>query len=108
MLGTHKKAAAFELIKNGKRFPDGYFWQIELVSLRHCTNAAVTGGINEDAPRSLKAKGGGEVMVMVTRPTSFILPTLNFLLTMLRKQTNCALSDERSEKPETVQQHDSE
>ena len=59
MLGTHKKAAAFELIKNGKRFPDGYFWQIELVSLRHCTNAAVTGGINEDAPRSLKAKGGG-------------------------------------------------
>ncbi|BFZ22423.1 hypothetical protein BsWGS_25462 [Bradybaena similaris] len=30
VLGTHKKAAVFEMIKNGKRFPDGYFWQIEL------------------------------------------------------------------------------
>merc|ERR1711997_466398 len=25
-MGTHKKAAVFEMIKNGKRFPDGYFW----------------------------------------------------------------------------------
>ncbi|GFR74848.1 histone-lysine N-methyltransferase 2B-like [Elysia marginata] len=30
VLGTHKKAAVFELIKSNKRFPDGYFWQIEL------------------------------------------------------------------------------
>ncbi|GFN89700.1 histone-lysine N-methyltransferase 2b-like [Plakobranchus ocellatus] len=34
VLGTHKKAAVFELIKSNKRFPDGYFWQIEL---RACT-----------------------------------------------------------------------
>lgn len=32
VLGTHRKSAVFELIKNGKRFPDGYFWQVELVS----------------------------------------------------------------------------
>ncbi len=32
VLGTHRKAAVFELIKNGQRFPDGYFWQVELVS----------------------------------------------------------------------------
>ncbi|XP_071103757.1 uncharacterized protein [Haliotis cracherodii] len=30
VLGTHRKAAVFELIKNGQRFPDGYFWQVEL------------------------------------------------------------------------------
>nr|KAG5698723.1 hypothetical protein BaRGS_008497 [Batillaria attramentaria] len=34
VLGTHKKAAVFEMIKNGKRFPDGYFWQIELDRLQ--------------------------------------------------------------------------
>lgn len=33
VLGTHRKSAVFELIRNGKRFPDGYFWQVELVSL---------------------------------------------------------------------------
>ena len=33
MLGTHRKSACFELIRSGKRFPDGYFWQVELVSL---------------------------------------------------------------------------
>ncbi|XP_025083797.1 uncharacterized protein LOC112557888 isoform X2 [Pomacea canaliculata] len=38
VLGTHKKAAVFELIKNGKRFPDGYFWQIELDRLQFNNN----------------------------------------------------------------------
>lgn len=32
VLGTHRKSAVYELIKDGKRFPDGYFWQVELVS----------------------------------------------------------------------------
>ncbi|XP_046563527.1 uncharacterized protein LOC124272404 [Haliotis rubra] len=34
VLGTHRKAAVFELIKNGQRFPDGYFWQVELDRLQ--------------------------------------------------------------------------
>ncbi|XP_050404725.1 uncharacterized protein LOC126820659 isoform X2 [Patella vulgata] len=34
VLGTHRKAAVFEMIKNNKRFPDGYFWQIELDQLQ--------------------------------------------------------------------------
>jgi len=32
VLGTHRKSAVFELIRSGKRFPDGYFWQVEMVS----------------------------------------------------------------------------
>lgn len=34
VLGTHRKSACFELIRSGKRFPDGYFWQVELERLR--------------------------------------------------------------------------
>ncbi|CAL1529135.1 unnamed protein product [Lymnaea stagnalis] len=34
VLGTHNKSAVFEMIKSGKRFPDGYFWQIELDRLQ--------------------------------------------------------------------------
>ena len=32
VLGTHKKAVVFEMIKEHKKFPNGYFWQIEIVS----------------------------------------------------------------------------
>lgn len=38
VLGTHRKSAVYELIKNGKRFPDGYFWQIELDYLQFTDN----------------------------------------------------------------------
>ncbi|XP_076456024.1 uncharacterized protein LOC143290459 isoform X2 [Babylonia areolata] len=42
VLGTHKKAAVFEMIKSGKRFPDGYFWQIELDRLQFNNNGRTT------------------------------------------------------------------
>ncbi|KAK3579278.1 hypothetical protein CHS0354_033356 [Potamilus streckersoni] len=38
VLGTHKKSAVFELIRSGKRFPDGYFWQVELERLQFSEN----------------------------------------------------------------------
>ena len=28
VLGTHKKAVVFEMVQNGKEFPDGYFWEV--------------------------------------------------------------------------------
>jgi len=34
VLGTHRKSAVFELIRSGKRFPDGYFWQTEMDRLQ--------------------------------------------------------------------------
>ncbi|WAR05537.1 hypothetical protein MAR_020906 [Mya arenaria] len=34
VLGTHRKSAVFELIRSGKRFPDGYFWQVEMDRLQ--------------------------------------------------------------------------
>ncbi|XP_060579430.1 uncharacterized protein LOC132736336, partial [Ruditapes philippinarum] len=34
VLGTHRKSAVFELIKSGKRFPNGYFWQVEMDRLQ--------------------------------------------------------------------------
>ncbi|XP_048781064.1 uncharacterized protein LOC125683673 isoform X7 [Ostrea edulis] len=42
VLGTHRKSAVFELIKNGKRFPDGYFWQVELDRLQFSENGRTT------------------------------------------------------------------
>ncbi|KAK7092295.1 hypothetical protein V1264_008064 [Littorina saxatilis] len=48
VLGTHKKSAVFEMIKNGKRFPDGYFWQIELDRLQFNNNGrTINVGDNE-------------------------------------------------------------
>ncbi|XP_071152749.1 uncharacterized protein [Mytilus edulis] len=38
VLGTHRKSAVYELIKDGKRFPDGYFWQVELDRLQFTEN----------------------------------------------------------------------
>ncbi|XP_060070985.1 uncharacterized protein LOC132550904 [Ylistrum balloti] len=38
VLGTHRKSAVFELVRNGKRFPDGYFWQAELDRLQFTDN----------------------------------------------------------------------
>ncbi|KAL3837146.1 hypothetical protein ACJMK2_022524 [Sinanodonta woodiana] len=38
VLGTHKKSAVFELIRSGKRFPDGYFWQVEMERLQFSEN----------------------------------------------------------------------
>ncbi|XP_034304381.2 uncharacterized protein [Magallana gigas] len=42
VLGTHRKSAVFELIRNGKRFPDGYFWQVELDRLQFSENGRTT------------------------------------------------------------------
>lgn len=33
VLGTHKKAGVFEMIMSGRRYPDGYFWKVEMVSV---------------------------------------------------------------------------
>lgn len=38
VLGTHRKSAVFELIRSGKRFPDGYFWQVEMDRLQFTEN----------------------------------------------------------------------
>ncbi|XP_061173974.1 uncharacterized protein LOC133183052 isoform X2 [Saccostrea echinata] len=42
VLGTHRKSAVYELIKNGKRFPDGYFWQVELDRIQFTENGRTT------------------------------------------------------------------
>ncbi|XP_013384150.1 relA-associated inhibitor [Lingula anatina] len=42
VLGTHKKAAIFELIKEGKEFPAGYFWQMERDQLEFDENDKIT------------------------------------------------------------------
>ncbi|XP_062602340.1 uncharacterized protein LOC134264056 isoform X2 [Saccostrea cucullata] len=42
VLGTHRKSAVYELIRNGKRFPDGYFWQVELDRLQFTENGRTT------------------------------------------------------------------
>ncbi|XP_021347520.1 uncharacterized protein LOC110446614 isoform X2 [Mizuhopecten yessoensis] len=42
VLGTHRKSAVFELVRNGKRFPDGYFWQAELDRLQFTDNGRTT------------------------------------------------------------------
>ncbi|XP_069120155.1 uncharacterized protein [Argopecten irradians] len=42
VLGTHRKSAVFELVRNGKRFPDGYFWQAELDRLQFTENGRTT------------------------------------------------------------------
>ncbi|XP_064598177.1 LOW QUALITY PROTEIN: uncharacterized protein LOC135464640 [Liolophura sinensis] len=34
VLGTHKKAGVFEMIMSGKRYPDGYFWKVEMDKLQ--------------------------------------------------------------------------
>ncbi|XP_059144578.1 uncharacterized protein LOC131931750 [Physella acuta] len=49
VLGTHKKAAVFEMIKSGKRFPDGYFWQIELDRLQFDGNGRTSNVGNLEA-----------------------------------------------------------
>ncbi|KAL4229214.1 hypothetical protein ACF0H5_012253 [Mactra antiquata] len=38
VLGTHRKSAVYELIRNGKRFPEGYFWQCEMDRLQFNEN----------------------------------------------------------------------
>lgn len=43
VLGTHRKSAVYELIRDGKRFPDGYFWQVELDRLQFTENGRTTG-----------------------------------------------------------------
>ncbi|CAC5395618.1 unnamed protein product [Mytilus coruscus] len=43
VLGTHRKSAVYELIKDGKRFPDGYFWQVELDRLQFTENGRTAG-----------------------------------------------------------------
>lgn len=43
VLGTHRKSAVYELIKDGKRFPDGYFWQVELDRIQFTENGRTTG-----------------------------------------------------------------
>ncbi|KAK3106313.1 hypothetical protein FSP39_017496 [Pinctada imbricata] len=49
VLGTHRKSAVYELIKNGKRFPDGYFWQCELDRLQFSENGRTVGIGDPDA-----------------------------------------------------------
>ena len=58
----------------------------------------------------LRLRGGGESYGYdgYGNPTHFIYSADPKLFAYHVAQTNCALSDERSEKPETVQQHDSE
>ncbi|XP_045209487.2 uncharacterized protein LOC123561292 isoform X3 [Mercenaria mercenaria] len=38
VLGCHRKSAVFELIRSGKRFPNGYFWQVEMDRLQFTEN----------------------------------------------------------------------
>ncbi|XP_055901593.1 uncharacterized protein LOC106052884 isoform X4 [Biomphalaria glabrata] len=78
VLGTHKKAAVFEMIKSGKRFPDGYFWQIELDRLEFDGNG-----------RTVNV-GNLEAFILLVG----IFLSRSFITTLLMKPVDYGLSNE--------------
>ncbi|XP_012944993.1 uncharacterized protein LOC101861997 [Aplysia californica] len=78
VLGTHKKAAVYEMIKTGKRFPDGYFWQIELDRLEFDSNG-----------RTLNV-GNLEAFILLVG----IFLSRSFITTLLMKPVDYGLSND--------------
>ncbi|KAL5010441.1 hypothetical protein ScPMuIL_012746 [Solemya velum] len=49
VLGTHRKSAVYELIRSGKRFPDGYFWTVEMDQINFTQNGRTADVSEEEA-----------------------------------------------------------
>ncbi|XP_064644803.1 uncharacterized protein LOC135498463 isoform X3 [Lineus longissimus] len=77
VLGTHRKAVVYEMLKNGKKFPKGYFWQIEKELLQFDKNERTINVKNKEGLLLLMGVyfARGLVTTLLMKPLDYGLTT---------------------------------